>query len=71
MRFSPWLFGVANNVFYPEENPNRGFCGLIHIYNFLNDSFKYNRVHDLGYLIGRIFINHENHFMVQGKRQLG
>ena len=26
---------------------------------------------DLGYLIGRIFINHENHFMVQGKRQLG
>ena len=22
-------------------------------------------------LIGRIFINHENHFMVQGKRQLG
>ena len=40
-------------------------------HNFLNDSFKYNRVHDLGYLIGRIFINHENHFMVQGKRQLG
>jgi hypothetical protein len=37
----------------------------------LNDSFKYNRVNDLGYLIGRIFVNHENHFMVEGKRQLG
>jgi hypothetical protein len=28
-------------------------------------------VNDLGYLIARIFINSENHFMVQGKRQLG
>ena len=77
------VFQMHSNVFkfdmehslwkssYLEENPNRGFCGVINIYNFLNDSFKYNRVHDLGYLIGRIFINHENHFMVQGKRQLG
>ncbi len=56
---------------YLKDNNNRGYCGVINIYNFLNDSFKYNRVNDLGYLIARIFINSENHFMVQGKRQLG
>ena len=33
------------------------------------DSFKYNRSQDLGYLIARIFVNRENHFFVEGKRQ--
>lgn len=47
------------------------YCGMIHIYNFLSDSFKYNRVEDLGYLIGRIFINKDGYFFVEGKRQLG
>jgi hypothetical protein len=28
-------------------------------------------VNDLGYVIGRIFINKENHYFVEGKRQLG
>ena len=59
------------NTSYLNENENRGYCGIINIYNFLNDSFKYNRGNDLGYMVGRIFINHENHFMVQGKRQMG
>jgi len=59
------------NTSYLDENENRGYCGIINIYNFLNDSFKYNRANDLGYMVGRIFINHENHFMVEGKRQLG
>ena len=39
--------------------------------NFLNDSFKYNRVNDVGYLIARIFLNNETHFFTEGKRQLG
>ena len=59
------------NTSYLNENENRGYCGIINIYNFLNDSFKYNRANDFGYMVGRIFINHENHFMVEGKRQLG
>ena len=59
------------NTSYFKENPNRGYCGVINIYNFLNDSLKYNRVNDAGYLIGRLFINGENHFMVEGKRQMG
>ena len=59
------------NTSYFKENGNRGYCGLINIYNFLNDSIKYNRVNDSGYMIGRVFVNAENHFMVEGKRQMG
>ncbi len=56
---------------YVKEDPYRAYCGMISIYNFLSDSFKYNRERDLGYLIARVFINKENHFFVEGKRQLG
>lgn len=56
---------------YVKEDNNRSFCGMIQVFNFLADSFKYNRVNDLGYLIGRIFINKESHYFVEGKRQLG
>lgn len=56
---------------YLQENELNGYVGVINIYNFLADSFKYQRMHDRGYLIGRIFINRERHFVVQGKRQLG
>ena len=59
------------NTSYFKENGNRGYCGLINIYNFLNDSIKYSRVNDSGYMIGRVFVNAENHFMVEGKRQMG
>lgn len=56
---------------YIHDNQNRAFCGMISIYNFLTDSIQYNRVNDQGILIARIFINHENHFFVEGKKQLG
>lgn len=56
---------------YLKEDESRGFVGVINIYNFLADSFKYHRGNDRGYLIGRIYVNKDNHFMVQGKRQLG
>lgn len=55
---------------YLKEDHNRGYCGIINVYNFLADSYKYNRMNDVGYLIARIFINKDGHFMVQGKRQL-
>ena len=45
------------------------YCGVINVYNFLSDSFKFNRNADEGYLIGRIFINREKCFWVEGKRQ--
>ena len=56
---------------YVKDEPLNSYCGIINIYNFLSDSFKYNRVNDLGYLIARIFINRNNHFFVEGKRQMG
>lgn len=54
---------------YTKEDPNRAYCGMILIYNFLADSVKYNRVNDVGYLLGRIFINKDGHYFMQGKRQ--
>ena len=59
------------NSSYLRDNELNGYVGVINIYNFLADSFKFQRKHDLGYMIARIFVNHEGHFMVQGKRQLG
>jgi hypothetical protein len=56
---------------YIQENKLNSYCGMISIYNFLADSFKYYREEDLGYLVARIFINQENHFLVEGKRQFG
>lgn len=77
------LFHMHTNVFefdtshqiwkttYVKEQPSRSFCGIINVYNFLADSFKYQRANDLGYLVARIFLNSENHYFVEGKRQLG
>jgi hypothetical protein len=56
---------------YVLENQVNSYVGQIHVYNFLSDSFRYNRTTDAGYLIARIFINRENHFFVEGKRQKG
>lgn len=56
---------------YVTEDPMRGYCGVIYLYNFLADSFKYNRRNDLGYLVARIFINKELHYFVEGKKQIG
>lgn len=77
------LFMMHTNVFefprdhevmrtpYVKEEATRSYCGIINIYNFIADSFKYNRVNDIGYLIGRIFINKEGHYFIEGKRELG
>ncbi|GDX48868.1 MAG: hypothetical protein KJS45_11100 [Bacteroidetes bacterium] len=77
------IFYMHSNVFmfdqdhylwqspYVQDDLNRGFCGMIMIYNFLADSFRYNRNYDTGYLIGRIFVNKDEHVFVEGKRQLG
>jgi hypothetical protein len=77
------IFSMHSNVFefdrdhsiwntpYAKKNQMGTFCGIINIYNFLSDSFKYNRESDLGYLVGRIFINKDFHYFVEGKRQMG
>lgn len=77
------LFMMHTNIFefsrdhqvmksqYIREDPHRSYCGVIHVYNFLADSFLYQRDNDLGYLIGRIFINNEKHYFIEGKKELG
>jgi len=56
---------------YIKEDIERSYCGIINIYNFLSDSFKYNRINDVGYMIGRVFINKDKHYFIEGKRELG
>lgn len=56
---------------YINDNPARSYCGVINIYNFLADSFRFNRYNDLGYLIGRVFINKDVHYFIEGKREIG
>jgi len=77
------VFYMQSNVFsfdrthpvwqtsYLKNNETNAYCGSISVYNFLSDSFKYSRSTDMGYLIARIFVNHESHYFVEGKRQLG
>lgn len=77
------VFTLHNNVFrlpdssalwgtsYFKTNENNGYFGVIYVYNFLAESFLQNRMNDSGYLIGRILINHERHFLVEGKGTLG
>lgn len=76
------IFSMHTNVFqfnreniiwqnsYVKNNPENAYCGIINVYNFLTDSLKYNRAADEGYLVGRIFINHEKQYLVEGKRQV-
>ncbi|MDH4474271.1 MAG: hypothetical protein QE487_16825 [Fluviicola sp.] len=56
---------------YLKEDKERGYFGIINIYNFLAESYLKSRLNDLGYLIGRIFINKDENYMVEGKGQLG
>lgn len=74
MHTNVFEFPRAHDVFklpYVKEDQDRSYCGIINIYNFLADSFKYNRINDSGYLIGRIFINKDNHYYIEGKHELG
>lgn len=56
---------------YVRNNEMNSYCGIISVYNFLADSYKYNRLGDLGYLIARIFINREKKFFVETRTQIG
>ncbi|MDD5570865.1 MAG: hypothetical protein PHD97_06870 [Bacteroidales bacterium] len=56
---------------YIQDDNARSYCGVILVYNFLSDSFKYGRINDVGYLVARIFINKELHYFIEGKREIG
>lgn len=54
---------------YVRGDRDNSYCGVVDIYNFLSDSFKFNRNADEGYLIGRLFINRDRRYFVEGKGQ--
>lgn len=77
------IFSLHTNIFtfekthtiyqspYIVEDPTRAYFTQIEIYNFLNDSAKYDRTNDIGELIARIFVNKENNFIIEGMGSLG
>lgn len=77
------IFNMHTNVFsfdpthdiykssYVKKDRLAAYCGMINMYNFLADSFRYNRVRDSGFLLGRVFVNKDAHFFTEGKRQFG
>lgn len=74
MNTNVYQFDKSHSIWrsgYVKDNEKNSYVGIINVYNFLADSFRYQRTADIGYLIARICVNHENHFLVQGKRQLG
>lgn len=62
---------IVMKTSYVKEDNDRSYCGMINIYNFIADSFKYNRINDVGYMIGRVFVNKDFHYFIEGKRELG
>ena len=56
---------------YVKEDAQRAAVGIVNVYNFMTDSFKYDRDEDMGYLVARIFVKAEGAFFVEGKRQRG
>ena len=73
MHTNTFLFDKNHHIWnsnYVKEDKFRAYCGVINIYNFLSDSFKYKRVNDLGFMIGRLFINKEKHFFTEGNGKM-
>jgi len=76
------IFHMHTNVFtIPEDNPlwkdayvkkdfSRGYFGVVYVYNFSAQSILQNRLGDEGGLLARIYINKENHFVVEGVQQV-
>lgn len=56
---------------YIKHDENNSYCGIINVYNFLADSFRYDRTNDLGYLLCRIFVNREMRFFIEAKGPVG
>ncbi len=72
MHTNAFMFDREHKIWeqpYAKENMARCYTGVINIYNFLFDSFRYGRPDDLGYIVARVFVNRENAFFVEGKRQ--
>ena len=55
---------------YVQDDFRRRFFGHIMAYNFMADSIKYQRMNDPGYLVGRLLVNIDSHYFLEGVQQL-
>lgn len=55
---------------YLKDDVTLRYFGQILIYNFLSDTIEFGRLDDPGYLIGRVLINRENKFFLEGDRKI-
>jgi len=65
----PDTFGPMTTP-YVEADFRRRFFGHIMAYNFMADSIKYQRMNDPGYLVGRLLVNIDSHYFLEGVQQL-
>ena len=55
---------------YVAADFRRRYFGHIMAYNFTADSIRYQRLNDPGYLLGRLLVNIDSHYYLEGVRQL-
>ena len=55
---------------YVVADFRRRYFGHVMAYNFMADSIKYQRLADPGYLVGRLLVNIENCYFLEGVQQL-
>lgn len=65
----PDTFGPMKTA-YVQDDFRRRFFGHIMAYNFMADSIKYQRMNDPGYLLGRLLVNIDSHYFLEGVQQL-
>ena len=58
---------LLKHKYFDTKQP---YLGQILLYNFMEDTFRFNRMNDPGYLIGRLFLNVEGQLFLEGDRQL-
>ncbi|WP_400190148.1 hypothetical protein [Hymenobacter sp. B81] len=58
------------NTKYVLDDFRRRFFGHIMAYNFMADSIKYQRMNDPGYLVGRLLVNIDHHYFIEGVKEL-
>lgn len=55
---------------YLKDDANLNYFGQILVYNFLGETIKNERLADPGYLLGRLMVNQENKFFLEGDRKM-
>jgi len=55
---------------YLKDDVSLRYFGQILIYNFLSDTIDFGRLDDPGYLLGRVLLNRENKFFLEGDRKI-